>query len=103
MMSPQIALHDPVFRAYFGIVTASLLVGGLVLSLLHWGLKKETSAMWKTYRSWLIMAPVGSCQRISPSRYVDDRSGMDRMNGPNQGRNYSNSASPAGFTSESIK
>ena len=58
MMSPQIALHDPVFRAYFGIVTASLLVGGLVLSLLHWGLKKETSAMWKTYRSWLIMAPV---------------------------------------------
>jgi phosphatidate cytidylyltransferase len=58
MMSPQIALHDPVFRAYFDIVTTSLVIGGLVLSLLRWGLKKEIGAMWQTYRSWLIMAPV---------------------------------------------
>jgi phosphatidate cytidylyltransferase len=58
MMSPQIALHDPIFRAYFGIVTATLLVGGLLLGLLHWGLKKEIGPMWQTYRSWLIMAPV---------------------------------------------
>jgi phosphatidate cytidylyltransferase len=58
MMSPQIALHDPVFRTYFGIVTATLLVGGLLLGLLHWGLKKEIDPMWETYRSWLIMAPV---------------------------------------------
>jgi phosphatidate cytidylyltransferase len=58
MMSPQIALHDPIFRAYFGIATATVLVGGLLLSLVHWGLKKEIGPMWKTYRSWLIMAPV---------------------------------------------
>jgi hypothetical protein len=58
MMSPQIALHDPIFRAYFGIVTATVLVGGLLLGLVHWGLKKEIGPMWKTYRSWLIMAPV---------------------------------------------
>src|SRR5712675_231382 len=58
MMSPQIALHDPIFRAYFGIVTATVLVGGLLLGLVHSGLKKEIGPMWKTYRSWLIMAPV---------------------------------------------
>ena len=58
MMSPQIALHDPIFRAYFGIVTATVLVGGLLLGLLHWGLKKEIGLMWETYRSWLIIAPV---------------------------------------------
>ena len=58
MMSPQIALHDPIFRAYFGIVTATVLAGGLLLGLVHWGLKKEIGPMWKTYRSWLIMAPV---------------------------------------------
>src|SRR6202795_3242061 len=58
MMSPQIALHDPIFRAYFGIVTATVLVGGLLLGLVHWGLKKEIRPMWETYRSWLIIAPV---------------------------------------------
>jgi phosphatidate cytidylyltransferase len=58
MMSPQSALHDPAFRAYFAIVTASLVIGGLVLSFLHWGLKKEIGPMWQTYRSWLIMAPI---------------------------------------------
>src|SRR4030095_1136515 len=58
MMSPQIALHDPIFRAYFGIVTGTVLVGGLLLSLVHWGLKKEIGPMWETYRSWLIMAPI---------------------------------------------
>jgi phosphatidate cytidylyltransferase len=58
MMSPQNALHDPVFRAYFGIVTASLIIGGLVLSFLHWRLKKEIGPMWETYRSWLIMVPI---------------------------------------------
>jgi phosphatidate cytidylyltransferase len=58
MMSPSVALHDPVFRAYFFIVAASLIVGGFVLGFLHWGLKKQIDPMWQTYRSWLIMAPV---------------------------------------------
>jgi len=58
MMSPQSALHDPAFRAYFGIVIASLIIGGLVLSFLHWGLKKEIGSVWQTYRSWLIMIPI---------------------------------------------
>jgi phosphatidate cytidylyltransferase len=58
MMSPAIALHDPVFRAYFCIVTGSLLAGGSILGFLHWGLKKEVDSMWQTYRSWLVMAPL---------------------------------------------
>ncbi len=59
MMSPQIALHDPVFRAYVYIVPLSLLAGGLVLGALRIVLHKELGTIWHTYRSWLIMAPLG--------------------------------------------
>ena len=57
-MSPQVALHDPVFRAYFVIVLVSLALGGAVLVFLRFGLKKELGPIWSTYRSWLIMAPI---------------------------------------------
>lgn len=57
MMSPQIALHDPVFRAYVVIVVASLAAGGLVLAVLHFGLRTNLGGVWATYRSWLVMAP----------------------------------------------
>lgn len=56
-MSPQIALHDPVFRAYVWIVFASLFAGGVVLTALQFGLRRDLGPIWKTYRSWLIMAP----------------------------------------------
>jgi phosphatidate cytidylyltransferase len=59
MMSPHIALHDPIYRVYLGIVPISLAIGGIVLGFLHWGLHKELGPVWKTYRSWLIMAPIG--------------------------------------------
>ena len=58
-MSPQHALHDPIFLAYVRIIFVSLLVGGIVLSLLHWGFRKNLGSIWSTYRSWLIMAPTG--------------------------------------------
>jgi len=58
-MSPQTALHDPVFRAYLLIVPVSLALGGAILGFLHWGLGKELGAIWKTYRSWLVMASMG--------------------------------------------
>ena len=58
MMSPQIALHDPVFCAYLWIVLLSLVAGGALLALLKWGFKKEIRSMWRTYCSWLIMAPL---------------------------------------------
>jgi phosphatidate cytidylyltransferase len=59
MISPQAALHDPVFRAYLLIVPATLALGGAVLGFLSWGLKKELGPIWKTYRSWLVMAAIG--------------------------------------------
>ena len=59
MMSPQTALHDPVFRAYLIIIPVSLAAGGVILAFLQWGLKKELGSIWSTYRSWLIMALAG--------------------------------------------
>jgi phosphatidate cytidylyltransferase len=58
-MSPSRALHDPIFRAYLWIIFVSLLGGGMVLGILHFGLKKNLGAIWSTYRSWLIIAPLG--------------------------------------------
>ena len=59
MMSPQTALHDPVFRAYLVIIPVSLVIGGAILSFLRFGLKKELGPIWSTYRSWLVMALIG--------------------------------------------
>ena len=59
MMSPQNALHDPVFRAYFLIVLISLAAGGTVLAFLRFVWKKETASMLKTYWSWIFMAGIG--------------------------------------------
>jgi phosphatidate cytidylyltransferase len=57
-MSPQIALHDPVFRAYFIIVLVSLAFGGAVLGFLRFVLNKEAASMFKTYWSWIFMAGI---------------------------------------------
>src|SRR5205823_14362412 len=59
MMSPQTSLNDSVFRAYLLIVPVSLAIGGAILGFLHWGLMKELGSIWKTYRSWLVMASIG--------------------------------------------
>ena len=59
MMSPQIALRDPVFRAYLVIVPLALATGGIVLGFLKVILKKEIASMWKTYCSWLVIAVIG--------------------------------------------
>src|SRR2546430_9161219 len=58
-MSPQIALHDPIFRAYFWIVLISLAIGGAALGFLRVVLKKDTASMFRTYWSWIFMAGVG--------------------------------------------
>src|SRR5262249_9851196 len=58
-MSPQIALHDPVFRAYFWIVLVLLAIAGAVLAFLRFVLKKETASMFKTYWSWILIAGIG--------------------------------------------
>src|SRR4029077_18108841 len=58
-MSPQIALHDPVFRDYFWIVLISLAIAGAVLGFLRFVLKRETASMFKTYWSWILIAGIG--------------------------------------------
>src|SRR5687767_5916277 len=57
-MSPQVAMHDPVFRSYLIIAAVVLVVAGAILALLRWALRKDVTSLWKTYRSWLIMAPL---------------------------------------------
>ena len=57
-MSPTAALHDPIFRVYLGIVFSLLLGAGLLLALLYFVFRLELGGIWKTYRSWLWMAPL---------------------------------------------
>src|SRR5262245_3810685 len=57
-MSPAVAFQDEVFRLYLWLTLGVLTVAGLVLSALHWGLKKQITSVWRTYRSWLVMAPL---------------------------------------------
>src|SRR5215211_243548 len=57
-MSPEIALHDSVFRAYFWIIVISLAVAGTVLGFLRFVLKKKTASMFKRYWSWILIAGI---------------------------------------------
>ena len=59
-MSPTAALHDPVFRAYLGLVLGVLAVAGLVLALLHFVFRIELGSVWRTYRAWLWLAPLAA-------------------------------------------
>ncbi|MFL6584127.1 MAG: phosphatidate cytidylyltransferase [Chthoniobacterales bacterium] len=58
-MSPGIALHDPVFLRYVIIILCSLAVGGAALAVIEFGFKKHLGQVWSTYRSWLLIAPIG--------------------------------------------
>lgn len=57
-MSPEAALHSEIFRTYALILAGVLGAAGLVLAVLRWGLRKEVTSIWLTYRSWLVMAPL---------------------------------------------
>ncbi|MEO5753944.1 MAG: phosphatidate cytidylyltransferase [Chthoniobacterales bacterium] len=59
-MSPSAALHDPVFRAYVGLVLGVLVVAGLVLALLRFVWRAKLGSVWATYRSWLWMTPLAA-------------------------------------------
>ncbi len=57
-MSPSAALHDEIFGFYLVLVLVLLLVAGVTLALLHFVFRIELGSVWKTYRSWLVMAPL---------------------------------------------
>jgi phosphatidate cytidylyltransferase len=59
-MSPTAALHDPVFREYLGLVGAIIIVAGVVLALLQLGFQIELGSVWKTWQSWVWMAPLAA-------------------------------------------
>jgi phosphatidate cytidylyltransferase len=57
-MSPSAALHDPAFRVY-GVMTLGVLASaGILLVFLQFVFRIELGSVWKTYRSWLVMAPL---------------------------------------------
>ena len=58
-MSPHVALHDPIYRAYFVIVLVSLVAGGAILGFVRLVLKRETASMFRTYWSWILLAGIG--------------------------------------------
>lgn len=57
-MSPSTALESQIFLTYTGIVAGLLVVSGLILVVLTYGLRKDLSGVWRTYKGWLVMAPL---------------------------------------------
>ncbi len=57
-MSPSAAFSSDVFRIYAGVVLGLLVVGGLLIATLRWGLHRNVSHAWQSYTSWLVMAPL---------------------------------------------
>jgi len=56
-MSIRDALESDVFVSYLAIIAGILIAGGAVLGLMRAG-GKDISAIWRTYRGWLLMAPL---------------------------------------------
>ncbi len=68
-MSPTSALHNPIFLHYIAIVATLLLIAGTVLALLQCLFRVELGSVWKTWQSWLWMAPLAALA-ISAGRAV---------------------------------
>lgn len=57
-MNPHEGLQSPIFLTYLWIVAGLICGAGVVLGFFTWVLKKDIRPVWRTYRSWLIMAPL---------------------------------------------
>ena len=57
-MSPNLALQSPVFLFYVALAAALLLLGGVILAVLQWGLRANVGHAWKAYCGWLFMVPL---------------------------------------------
>jgi len=58
MMGFGEVLQDPVYQTYVGIVGGALLAVGLLLLVMKHLAGKNVDSVWRTYRSWLVMAPL---------------------------------------------
>lgn len=56
-MSPQAALQSPIYLSYVAIVAGILLLAGIALAVLRWGLGRDVSHAAASFRTWLIMVP----------------------------------------------
>jgi phosphatidate cytidylyltransferase len=57
-MSPVLAGQSPVFLFYLALSAGLLIVGGLILAVLRWGLGADVGHAWKAYCGWLFMVPL---------------------------------------------
>jgi len=57
MMTISNALHNEIFLTYLAISGGLLGFAGVVLGILT-AMGKKVSSIWKTYRGWLVMAPL---------------------------------------------
>ena len=58
MMSFSAAITDEIVRRYVMFIPAVLGVAGVLLCIVALALKRDLGAVWRTYRGWLIMAPL---------------------------------------------
>jgi len=58
-VNPAAALHSEVFLRYVWIIAGILAASGAVLALLTYGFRTDVRNVWKIWRSWLVMAPLG--------------------------------------------
>ncbi len=56
-MSPSAAIASPVFRFYAAVAFGLLILAGIVLAVLRWGVKKNVDHAWRSYCGWLVMIP----------------------------------------------
>src|SRR5262245_54491250 len=57
-MSPTLALQSPVFLFYVALAVGLLVLAGLVLAVLRWGLRKDVGHAWTAYCGWLFLVPL---------------------------------------------
>ena len=57
-MTPSAALDSPVFLLFVAITLGLIVVGGAILVLLRFVLKRDVGHAWRSYRSWLVMVPL---------------------------------------------
>jgi phosphatidate cytidylyltransferase len=57
-MSPTLALQSPVFLFYLALAIGLLIVGGVILAALKWGLRTKVGHAWAAYCGWLFMVPL---------------------------------------------
>jgi phosphatidate cytidylyltransferase len=58
-MNPTHTWHSETFRAYCIILLSLLAVAGALLAVASGVFKKNVVSVWLTYRSWVVMIPIG--------------------------------------------